>query len=66
LQNRNYVSPTSTTTTPEKKPSPFIRISEGVEGETPDLDRLKGLRYSPTTGYSTNNIDLLEQELAKQ
>lgn len=66
LQNRNYVSPTSTTTKPEKKPSPFIKISEGVEGETPDLDRLKGLRYSPTTGYSTNNIDLLEQELARQ
>lgn len=66
LQNRDYVSPTSTTTKPEKKPSPFIRISEGVEGETSDLDRLKGLRYSPTTGYSTNNIDLLEQELAKQ
>ena len=66
LQNRDYVSPTNTTVRPEKKSSPFIRISEGVEGETPDLDRLKGLRYSPTTGYSTNNIDLLEQELARQ
>lgn len=68
LQNRDYVSPNSTTTKstkPEKK-STFIKISEGVEGETPDSDRLKGLRYSPTTGYSTNNIDLLEQELAKQ
>lgn len=65
LQNRNYVSP-NTTTKPGTRPSPFIRISEGVEGETPDSDRLKGLRYSPTTGYSTNNIDLLEQELAKQ
>lgn len=69
LQNRDYVSPNSTTTKPtkpEKTKSPFIKISEGVEGETPDLDRLKGLRYSPTTGYSTNNIDLLEQELAEQ
>lgn len=65
LQNRDYVSPNSTTK-PEKTKSPFIKISEGVEGETPDSDRLKGLRYSPTTGYSTNNIDLLEQELAKQ
>jgi hypothetical protein len=65
LQNRDYVSPNSTTKS-EKKPSLFIRISEGVEGETSDLDKLKGLRYSPTTGYSTNNIDLLEQELAKQ